>query len=155
RNTFGGLLDPNYKTPYSTQINFGVQQQLTRTLFLSVDYIHNTNVHNVLVHDANIVGAAGTFNPVASQTAIAATEAQFGCSTADCTIDKGATISSFAANGVGSPASGLAQQFVTPNSGWAFPGKNANFGQMGIISTNGRSNYNALQIRVRQTVDRP
>ncbi|HVO59438.1 MAG TPA: carboxypeptidase regulatory-like domain-containing protein [Terriglobales bacterium] len=154
-NSFGGLLDPNYKTPYSTQVNVGVQQQLTRTLFLSVDYIHNTNVHNILVHDANIVGAVSTFNSGAAQAAMATTEGQFGCSSIDCAIGNGATINDFAANGLGSPASGLAQQFVVPNSGWAFPGRNANFGQMGIISTVGRSSYNALQIRARQNIERP
>jgi len=154
-NSFGGLLDPNYKTPYSTQVNVGIQQQLTRTLFLSVDYVHNTNVHNVLVHDANLVGATKTFDAAAAQTAISTTEAQFGCSTVDCAIGNGASITSFAANGLGSPASGLAQQFVAPNSGWAFPGLNPNFGQMGIISTNGRSVYNALQFRLKQTIARP
>ena len=154
-NSFGGLLDPNYRTPYSTQINAGIQQQLTNTLFLSVDYVHNTNIHNILVHDANIVGAAKTFDVNAASTAIATTEAKFGCSTVDCAIAKGATIGNFASNGLGSPASGLAQQFVVPNSGWAFPGLNANFGQMGIISTNGRSVYNALQIRLRQAIQAP
>jgi len=154
-NSFGGLLDPNYSTPYSTQVNLGVQQQLTHTLFLSVDYIHNTNVHNILVHDANIVGATRTFDPASANAAIAKTEAQFGCASVDCAIANGATITSFASNGLGSPASGLPQQFVVPNSGWAFPGKNPNFGQMGIISTIGRSTYNALQIRVKQNIERP
>jgi hypothetical protein len=154
-NSFGGLLDPNYRTPYSTQINAGIQQQLTKTLFLSVDYVHNTNIHNILVHDANIVGAAKTFDVDMAKTAIAKTETNFGCSTVDCAISNGATIQNFASNGLGSPASGLAQQFVVPNSGWAFPGLNANFGQMGIISTNGRSVYNALQIRLRQAIQAP
>lgn len=154
-NSFGGLLDPNYRTPYSTQINAGIQQQLTSTLFLSVDYVHNTNVHNILVHDANIVGATKTFDPTAAATAVAATEASFGCSTVDCAISAGATIANFASNGLGSPASGLPQQLVIPNSGFAFPGLNPNFGQMGIISTNGRSVYNALQIRLRQAIQAP
>ncbi len=154
-NSFGGLLDPNYKTPYSTQVNFGIQQQLTNSLFLSVDYVHNTNIHSVLVHDANIVGAAKTFNVANAQAAVAATEAQFGCSSVDCTIAKGATITNFASHGLGSPASGLAQQFVVPDSGWAFPGLNQTFGQMGIISTSGRSVYNALQVRLKQTVNAP
>ena len=154
-NSFGGLLDPNYRTPYSTQINFGIQQQLTNTLFLSVDYVHNTNIHNVQVHDANIVGAVKTFNAPNAQAAVAATEAQFGCASVDCTIAAGATITDFAGHGLGSPASGLAQQFVVPNSGWAFPGLNQNFGQMGIISTTGRSVYNALQVRLKQTINTP
>lgn len=154
-NSFGGLLDPNYKTPYSTQINFGIQQQLSKTLFFSADYIHNTNVHNVLVHDANIVGATKTFDASAAATAVTTTESQFGCGNVDCAIANGATIADFASNGLGSPASGLPQQFVVPNSGWAFPGLNPNFGQMGIISTSGRSNYDALQIRFRQAVSNP
>lgn len=154
-NSFGGLLDPNYKTPYSTQVNFGIQQQLTNSLFLSVDYVHNTNIHNVQVHDANIVGAVKTFNPANAQAAVAATESQFGCATVDCTIAAGATITDFAGNGLGSPASGLPQQFVVPNSGWAFPGLNQNFGQMGIISTSGRSVYNALQVRLKQSINTP
>src|SRR5262249_23396501 len=112
-------------------------------------------IHNVLVHDANIVGATKTFDATAAQNAVATTMAQFGCSTIDCTITNGATIADFAGNGLGSPASGLPQQFVVPNTGWAFPGLNANFGQMGIISTSGRSNYDALQLRLRQTVNSP
>jgi len=154
-NSFGGLMDPQYHTPYSTQVNFGVQQQLTNTLFLSVDYVHNTNIHSVLVHDVNLVGAANTLSVAAAQTAIATTEASLGCASVDCTIAKGATITNFASNGLGSPASGLAQQFAAPNSGWAFPGLNPNFGQMGIISMNGRSVYNALQVRLRQSIPAP
>lgn len=154
-NSFGGLLDPNYKTPYSTQFNFGVQQQITNTLFVSADYVHNTNIHNILVHDANIVGAASTLNTTAARNAIAATEAAFGCATVACTISNGATISDYANNGLGSQAAGLAQQFVVPNGGFAFPGLNPNFGQVGIISTIGRSVYNALQLRARQSINSP
>ncbi len=154
-NTSGGLLDPNYKTPYSTQINVGIQQQLKRTLFLSVDYVHNTNIHNVLVHDANLVGAAETLDVSAAQAAITKTENSVGCANVACAIGAGLTIDNFAANGLGSPASGLPQQFVVPNSGWAFPGLNPNFGQMGIISTIGRSVYNALQFRLKQSIQSP
>ncbi len=154
-NSYGGLLDPKFKTPYSTQINFGVQQELGKGLFVSADYVHNTNIHNILVHDSNLVGATSTFNAAAAATSISTTNAQFLCSTIDCSIAKGATIQSYAANGLGSPASGLAAQFVSPNSGYAFPGVDPGFGQVGTISTIGRSNYNALQLRVRQTVQSP
>jgi len=154
-NTFGGLLDPNYKTPYSTQINFGVQQQLTKTLFVSADYVHNTNIHNILVHDANLVGAAQTLNVTNARAAIASTESAFGCATVACTIAGGATIVDYANNGLGSQAAGLPQQFVVPNGGFAFAGLNPNFGQIGIISTVGRSVYNALQLRAKQNVASP
>jgi Carboxypeptidase regulatory-like domain len=154
-NSSGGLLGPNFKTPYSTQLNFGVQQQIGKSLFVSVDYEHNTNINNVLVHDLNLVGAAKTLNTALATAAIAATNSQFGCASIDCSIAKGATIVNFAQNGVGSPVSGLSLQFAAPNGNFAFPGLNPNFGQMGTITTTGRSNYNALQFRVRQTLAHP
>ena len=154
-NTSGGLLDPRYKTPYSTQFNVGVEHQFNKSLFFSLAFVHNTNIHDILVHDQNIVGAAKTFNLAAAQTAVANTESSFGCGTIDCTIQKGATILDYASHGLGSPASGLPQQFVAPNNGFAFPGLNPSFGQMGIISTVGRSTYNALQFRLQQDVSHP
>lgn len=154
-NSFGGLLGPNFKTPYSTQVNLGVQQQLGKSLFVSVDYAHNTNIHNILVHDLNLVGAAKTLDTTAAAAAISTTNQQFGCTSVDCAIQAGATIADYAANGLGSPASGLSLQFAPPNSGFAFPGLNPSFGQMGTITTTGRSNYNALQFRVRQEVTSP
>src|SRR5579864_766075 len=72
-NSFGGLFDPNFKLPYSTQINLGIQRQLKKTLFLQVDYLHNTNIHNWLVHDVNIVGAAESLRVGVAQSAIAQT----------------------------------------------------------------------------------
>ncbi len=154
-NSFGGLLGSNFKTPYSTQLNFGVQQQIGKSLFVSVDYAHNTNVHNILVHDLNLVGAAKTLDIAAATTAIQTTNAQFGCASIDCSIAAGATITDYSKNGLGSPVSGLALQFAAPNGGFAFPGLNPNFGQLGTITTTGRSNYNALQFRVRQLVAHP
>ena len=154
-NSFGGLLGPDFKTPYSTQINAGIQQQLGKSLFISIDYAHNTNIHNILVHDLNLVGAAKNFNSVAAATAIQSTNSQFSCNSVDCAIAAGATISSYASNGLGSPASGLALQFAAPNGGFAFPGLNTNFGQLGTVTTTGRSTYNAVQFRMRQELSHP
>jgi hypothetical protein len=155
KNSFGALLDPKYRTPYSTQINVGVQRQIGKGLLLSADYLHNANVHSPLSHDVNLVGATSTFNRAAAVKAITATEASFGCTTIDCAISKGATISTFASNGLGSPASGLNGQFVAPQSGFAFAGKDPDFGQVGVVSMSGRGTYNALQIRLRQTAANP
>jgi len=154
-NSSGGLLGPNFKTPYSTQVNVGIQQQIGKSLFVSVDYAHNTNINNILVHDLNLVGAAKTLNTSLATAAIQATNAQFGCASIDCSIAAGAAITDFAKNGLGSPVSGLALQFAAPGGNFAFPGLNPNFGQMGTITTTGRSNYNALQFRVRQTIANP
>ncbi len=160
-NSFNSYLDPNYHTPYSTQVNAGIQRQIHNSLFFSVDYLHNSNVHSPLTHDLNLVGAAQTLNVAAAQAAIATTEGAFRdgngnpCATIDCSIAAGATIIDFAGNGLGSPTSGLNGQLAPPNSGFAFAGRNPNFGAFGVISMIGRSNYNALQIRLRQSLDHP
>lgn len=154
-NSFNSILDPNYHTPYSTQLNVGIQRQIRGSLFVSVDFLHNTNVHSALSHDVNLVGSTQTLNVAAAQAAVAATESAFGCSTIDCAIANGATIFDFANNGLGSPASGLQGTFVPPQSGSAFAGRNTDLGQVGLISMIGRSNYNALQFRVRQSVEHP
>lgn len=163
RNTFGGYLDPKYHTPVSTQFNIGIQKQIGSSLFLSVDFLHNTNVHSPLAHDVNLVGAAQTLNVPAAQAAITATLSACGVMTiqqslAGCPnfpMGRPATISDFSDNGLGSPATGFNGQFVSPNSGFAFAGIDPNFGSLGVISEVGRSTYNALQVRVRQNIDHP
>lgn len=154
-NSFSALLDPRYRTPYSTQFNIGIQRQIGRSLIISADFLHNANVHSPLSHDVNLVGANSTFNKAAAVNAINVTEASFGCASVDCAISKGATISSFASNGLGSPASGLSGQFVSPGSGFAFAGRDPSFGQVGVVSMIGRGSYNALQVRLRQTMSNP
>jgi hypothetical protein len=56
---------------------------------------------------------------------------------------------------LGSPASGLLGQFVTPQSGFAFAGLATNLGQINVNDTIGRSDYNGLQVRVNQTIATP
>ena len=159
-NTLFGVLAPNIKMPRSFSINFGVQRQLTPSLFLSVDYIRNVNTHSLMNYDVNDVGAASTLNVDAANAAITATENQLGCADIQCTISKGATIQDFAANGLGSPANGELVQFVAPTAAGAvptsaFPGRNPQFGQVTLSNTIGRSVYNALQIRLKQDVSHP
>ena len=40
-----GALAPNYRTPYSIQMNAGIQRQLLPGMVLSVDYLRNVNLH--------------------------------------------------------------------------------------------------------------
>jgi Carboxypeptidase regulatory-like domain len=159
-NTLFGVLAPNLKIPRSFSLNFGVQRQLTPSLFLSVDYIRNVNTHSLTNYDVNDVGASSTLNVAAANAAITATENQLGCSDIQCTIAKGATIRNFAANGLGSPANGQLVQLVAPTPAgavpaFAFPGRNPQFGQVTLSNTIGRSVYNALQIRLKQDVHHP
>ena len=162
-NTGFGVLSSNLKLPRSASFNFGFQRQLRKSLFISADYIRNVNTHSLLNRDVNNVGAANTLNVSAAQNAIANTLAACGANSIDAAIAfcptsvhpaGGASIADFGAQGLGSPANGLYNQFITPGTG-AFPGKNLNFGQVMLGDTIGRSVYNALQIRVKQDVSHP
>src|SRR5262249_25431721 len=73
-------------------------------------------------------------NVQTAKDAIAATLSGFGVSTINQAIAAGATISDFAANGLG--------------RGSAFPGTNPNFGNLTMISTQGLSTYNGLLVKV-------
>jgi hypothetical protein len=162
-NTSYGVLAPNLKLPRSVSMNFGIQRQITPTLFFSIDYLRNVNTHSLMNYDVNEVGAASTLNSAAAQNAIATTTGQFGCAGADainCAIAGGATIQNFSANGLGSPANGQLVQFVAPTPAghvpaYAFPGRDPQLGQITESNTVGRSVYNALQLRVRQDVNHP
>jgi hypothetical protein len=158
-NTLFGVLAPNLKLPRSVSMNFGVQRQLKPSLFVSVDYLRNVTTHSLMNYDINQVGAANTLDVAAAQAAVATTVGQFGCQGAgspiDCALANGATIQSFVANGLGSPANGLLTTVAPPASGFAFPGRDPNLGQVMISNGMGRSVYNALQARVKQDVKNP
>jgi len=45
--------DPQYRWPYSIQLNFGVQQQFTNRLAVSVRYVGSLNRKSPLYNDIN------------------------------------------------------------------------------------------------------
>ncbi|HUS18748.1 MAG TPA: carboxypeptidase regulatory-like domain-containing protein [Terriglobales bacterium] len=142
-STGGSLLDPDYQTPYSIQMNIGVQHEIKSGLVMSVDYIRNRGARFLQVTELNRIGAANTLNVPAAQAAIAATQADFGCATNACVIAAGGTISDYAANGLGSG---------TGDTGAAFGGVNRNFHDMGVLRPQGLSLYQALQFRLNGNV---
>jgi hypothetical protein len=174
KNTLFGVLTPNLKLPRAVAFNFGVQRQLKKSLFISVDYVRNVTTHSLINHDVNDVGAASTLSAVAAQAAINTT-LQFcggpgytlqqallvcpnnplGPSAVASYTPRPVNIFDFSSNGLGSPAHGQLTQFVLPNSGFAFSGRNPNFGQIMVSDTIGRSVYNSLQFRVKQDVQNP
>jgi hypothetical protein len=157
---------PNYRTPRSYQMNIGLQRELVRGGVLSVDYVRNISLRFPLTVDVNHVGDSRYLNMAAALNAIAATTSQFvGCSgtnsaAIDCAILAGATISSFAGNGLdsgqaylggdGAPAVGL-----TPATGAAFGGINPNVGVGDVEEPIGRSVYNAMQSEFKYQVHNP
>jgi hypothetical protein len=177
--TGGGLSASNiyagpYKSPYSIQINGGVQYEISKGIIVSADYVHNATLKVPTTVDTNHVGAARFLNVAAAQAAIAATLANCGAASIDAAIQPGgcpggsatdasgnptkaALIDDFASNGLDSGidflggysavADGLPQA--------AFGGANPNVGQGKFILPVGKSGYDALQIVVQEQKAHP
>ena len=126
------LIAPNYRSPYSIQINAGIQHQFGRGTVLTVDYVRNKALHYLLGIDVNHVGAARTLNVPNAQAAMQTTFGGFcntgpgnfdpitgafvGCpgvggsrcsmfatgAAIDCTVAGGASIADYAGNGLDS-----------------------------------------------------
>jgi hypothetical protein len=152
------LLAPNYITPRSVQMNFGIQQEIRRGTVLTMDLVRNVATHNLLSIDTNHVGDFRTLNVQNAQAAISATNAAFGCgATFDegaigCAIRAGASISDYALHGLDS-GYGLCAGAPCPNA--AFPGFNQNVGANQMLFPIGRSVYNGLQTTLKEEVDNP
>jgi hypothetical protein len=156
------LLPPNYRTPFSWQMNVGIQHQFGANHLLTVDYVRNIGLHYLVAIDMNHVGDARFLDKNAALAAISATNSAFGCGTGtdsasiDCAIGKGASIFDYAGNGLdsgdqlcgGLPASVCG---ISP----AFSGKNPLFGYVGVLQPIGRSVYNGLLVSWKSNLNHP
>jgi hypothetical protein len=169
---FLGALAPNYRTPYSIQMNAGIQRQLRPGMVLSVDYLRNVNLHYLLGIDVNHSGDTRFFNKTAALAAISATNNQFGCGTGtdpasiNCALNSpivdtntglpGASIASYAANGLDSAADlGVGGCQAALGIGCAFQGVNPQLGQAIFLYPGGRSVYNAMDVKLVDNVKDP
>ena len=163
--TSTNLFAPNYQTPRSVQMNFGIQREIHRGTVFTADYLRNVSTHTLLAVDTNHVGDFRFFNLANAQKAIAATLTACGQTTIDLAISQGtcpatsfnpavhtATISDFAFNGLDSGNS-LCAGFPCPAA--AFPGINQNLGSNQMLFPIGRSVYNGLQTSLRQNIRDP
>ncbi|HUO34902.1 MAG TPA: carboxypeptidase regulatory-like domain-containing protein [Candidatus Acidoferrum sp.] len=169
-----GALAPNYRTPYSVQINAGIQHQLREGMVLSVDYLRNVNLHYLIGIDANHSGDVNPkyFNLAAAQAAIATTNSQFGCpdsysaAAINCAITStvvdqftglpGASISSYANNGLDSAADlGVGNCTNALGFACAFQGVNPALGTAVFLYPGGRSVYNAMDVKLVDNVKSP
>ncbi len=145
-NTF----DLAYHTPYSLQINFGIQRELRPGLVLSVDYVHHHGFHYQIAPDANRMGAADSLDVTKALTAIAAGNSALGCgnsasaSAIDCAIGRHATILTYAGWGMGR---GVGATSSAPSK-MAFPGNNPAFNTVNVYRMDGWSRYNALDMNL-------
>jgi hypothetical protein len=149
-----------YLSPYSLQLNGGVQYEIKTGVLISADFIHNATFKVPLSVDTNHVGAARYLNMTAAQNAIDATLSEFGAATIDEAITNYATINDFAGNGLDSASAYLsgypASAFgITPDIGAAFAGANPNVGTGSFILPVGKSAYDALQVVFQEQKGNP
>jgi outer membrane receptor protein involved in Fe transport len=121
--------DPNYRWPYSIQMNFGIQQQMTNSLAFSIYYVGSLNRKNPIYNDIN----APIFNVTAA-----------GGNGASCT-DKTQTCSYANTSATVNNRRPLNAQFgnsaATPM-----------YSNVWLIRSNQNSNYNGLQLTIEQRI---
>src|SRR5580700_4197077 len=170
---FLGALAPKYRTPYSIQMNAGIQRELRPGMVLSVDYLRNVSLHYLIGVDANHSGDIKYFNKSAAQQAIAATLSACGVATIDAAIAAcpglhpatpqnpvpgPATMSDFAGFGLDSAADlGISgcQTGLGTSYPCAFTGINPDLGPAVFLFPIGRSVYNALDVKLVDNVKTP
>jgi hypothetical protein len=163
------LFAPNYVSPRSVQMNFGIQHELRKGMVLTIDYLRNIETHTLLAIDTNHVGDSRFFNIANATAAINQTLANCGVSGANAInlaigncpnnpvtgasgYNKGATIADFATNGLDSGYS-LCSGAPCPTA--AFPGVNPSLGTNQMLSPSGRAVYNALQMSLKHHSSKP
>jgi len=164
------MFNPAYKSPRSIVMNLGIQREIRPGTVLSVDFIRNVQTHFLLGVDQNHAGDISTFNVTAAQQAIQAT--LFNCGVSSLALaetncpgnpvtgvpgyNAPATMSDFAANGLGSSADmGGSSCFAALGRSCAFPGRNPNAPPLGFLSPVGRSVYNGVQMKLIENVKNP
>ncbi len=121
--------DPNYRWPYSIQLNFGVQQQIGRNLAVSINYVGSLNRKTPLYNDINgpqfNINAAG-----ASGASCADLTKACGYANSSSTINNRRPLNSLYGASAASPI----------------------YSNVWIIRSNQNSNYNGLQLTVDQRI---
>jgi hypothetical protein len=154
------MFNPDYKSPRSVQMNFGIQHEIRRGMVLSVDYARNVQTHYLLGVDQNHAGDIRYFNLAGANAAINATNTALGCAPGpagvNCAIGKGATMGTYAGNGLGS-SSDFGGTSCPSALGYdcAFGGINPNSPPIGMLSPVGRSVYDGLQMKWTDNVKAP
>jgi hypothetical protein len=145
---------PNFQTPRSLEMNFGVQRELQPGVVLSLDYVRNVQTHYLLGVDENHTGDVRYFDKTSALHAIAATNQAFGCGTGtssasiQCAISAGAQITDYASHGLTSASDFGGACPIVAGFSCAFPGINPNAPRLLFLESIGRSVYHGLQVRL-------
>lgn len=159
------MYDPNFRTPRSVQMNFGVQRELRPGMVFSADFVRNVQTHYLLGVDENHAGDIHYFNKSAAIQAINTTLSNCGVGSIDQAIvlcpsnpagtgnagytPRPATMVDFANNGLTSSAD------FNQACGCAFPGINPSAPPLPFLKPIGRSVYNGLQTKLIQNLQQP
>jgi hypothetical protein len=153
-----GLYAPGFRTPRSIQMNVGVERELRKNLVLTVDFLRNVGLHYLLGVDVNHSGDTKFFDKNAALAAISTTNNALGCgpgtdpNSINCAITAGATMSSYASNGLDSAADlGVGSCPLGAGVNCAFPGVNPTLGAAPFLFPGGRSVYNGLDFKLKGT----
>jgi Carboxypeptidase regulatory-like domain len=170
-----GLYSPNYRSPRSIQMNFGIQREIRHGMVLTADFLRNVETHSLLGVDVNKVGTIQSFNPTGAEAAVEdAANATAGCGgmtgngAVGCVINSfvaannaGGAAGAFLAGGLGTPADGPGVACgLNPAVGGlghpcAFGGINPNYNTVPFLYPISRSVYNGLQMKLVQNVANP
>ncbi len=164
-NPSNDLFYPNYRTPRSYQMNFGIQKEIRPGSVLSLDYIRNIGEHYLIGQDVNHSGAARSFNQANAVAARDAAQTAAGCPTgfgqATCMITALGQAGAQTAYSTAGLDSNLQTAKGGPCTYCAFPGTNpitSNIGAVGgvdVLFPDGRSVYSGLQAKLVTRIDRP
>lgn len=121
--------DPSYRWPYSIQVNFGIQQQLTNSFALSIYYVGSYNRKNPIYNDIN--GPQFNITPQGTSGASCSDKTQ-ACAYAN--------------------TSSTVNNRRPLNAQFGLSAANPAYSNVFIIRSNQNSNYNGLQVTLEQRI---
>lgn len=160
---------PNYRSPYSININFGIQQELAPGVVFSADYVHQATLRISQTIDANHVGDSRFFDVANAKAAIAKTLAACGVTSIDAALapngcpggsgaNGNASMADFATNGLdsgGSVNGGAPNSILGSGAAAAFDGVNPAVGIGTFSYPMGKAAYDGLQLNLREQKAHP
>ena len=159
------LLNPNYRTPRSYQVNLGFQQEIRPGTVLSLDYLRNIGERYLIGQDVNHSGAARSFNEANALAARDAAQVANGCAPGLAQVTCMTAKLGQAGAQAAYSAAGLDSNVQTAGGGpctyCAFPGTTQLAGNRGAVGgldmlfSQGHSVYSGLQMKLSQRINNP
>lgn len=162
-NTGNPLFDDTYRTPYSVQMNAGIQHQFAQGVVLSANFVSNRGFDLLIIQDENLVGdahylnkavAAGAINSTAADLKVAqgatpqATMDNLAAAIQNGTVTQGQVQGELLGGNTAGLSIGAGANGVIGSPAYAFGGINPDFGNMAADRNLGMSNYHALQVKL-------